>query len=65
MKRTKWFDGNKFIPAQAGVYERRYSTGIYQCFFDGIDFWVAGIQYNYLPISLAQNLPWRGLKDKP
>ena len=63
MKRTKWFDGSKFIPAHEGNYERFYSFigHYYISYFDGnnwCSFKGAKIGVHY------QNLPWRGLKDK-
>ena len=64
MKRTKWFDGSKFIPAHVGVYERYYFFGIEKCYFNGSVFFVYGSLHNCMPISMNQDLPWRGLKDQ-
>ena len=65
MKRTKWFDGRKLIPAHVGVYERDYGGGIFPCYFDGEKFFVINSTSNKFYLAILQNLPWRGLKDKP
>ena len=64
MKRTKWFDGSKFIPSHSGLYERRYKNKIHTCFFDDSIFFVYVYSHNCIKISNAQNLPWRGLKER-
>ena len=80
MKRTKWFDGEKFMPSHVGVYERDYGHWIGQSYFDGKNFvefrlkdcgdevviqkLVYGKDYEKL-FPVRKIQPWRGLKDKP
>ena len=73
MKLTDWIPGN-VKPVRVGVYQREYDNGgllrpIWYCYWNG-DFWsVYGetpkdALYRCLE-SPAQNLPWRGLAEKP
>lgn len=62
---TQWFvDEN---PHRVGWYERDYSRifsfeMIAMCFFDGYHF---SVQKRTDILSAEQNLPWRGLAEKP
>ena len=61
MKRTKWFKGNE-LPFHVGYYERRWVTGyIYKSYFNGMRW----LRSHDLQPTEFQNIPWRGLKDKP
>ena len=68
-KYSEWFNGEKYIPNKAGVYERKYSYGVYRCRWDG-KYWYGGaesiskaklIEYT----ALNQDLPFRGLSENP
>ena len=74
MKRTKCFDGSKFIPAHVGVYGviyedcnklrigYKYWNGIFWC--HSCNYPEAAYEYRIYP-SLDQNSDWSGLEDKP
>ena len=74
MKKTKWFDGSKFIPAHVGVYRAMYESSwgkrIAFKYWDG-KFWGAACNYRLAAYehrrykSLDQNNDWFGLKEQP
>jgi hypothetical protein len=65
---TQWFNSRQ-RPVHEGVYEREYSGEIgYSLYLNG--FWrtnadTAYEAYRRLRISSWQDLPWRGLAEKP
>lgn len=61
MNKTNWFDGNKFVPAHVGLYERDMDGLIFKTKWSG-DCWLYA---DATDKSFRQNLDWRGLKDKP
>ena len=74
MKLTNWIPGN-VKPVRVGVYQRKYdqnsiASSTWYCYWNG-EFWG---MYGATPkdaaevkdiSSGAQNLPWRGLAEKP
>ena len=69
MKTTAWYSGDQ-KPVRVGVYERKYSFGIYCCWWNGEAFqaWdstpalcAKRAQRSRL-VSGLQSLPWRGVK---
>jgi hypothetical protein len=68
-KRSPWFDGGT-KPAHVGVYERKYSWGIWYSHWNGkrwgvFDATVRGAQGLRSLCSVRQALPWRGLAKNP
>ena len=70
-KLTQWFDGS-VKPVRDGVYQRRTFSGdvLYWQFKDGFWRWGGAVSaYSVVlnePVrSNRQNLPWRGLAQKP
>jgi hypothetical protein len=70
MKKTKWFDGSKFVPAHAGVYEvKSGSTSISYQYWNG-KFWAARTSSNHSAYlnqsweSCFKSPTWRGLTKK-
>ena len=72
MKLTKWIPGN-VKPVRVGVYERANSRGSTLYSHWNGSFWGtsaftperAAWQSARLSPSVGQNLPWRGLAEKP
>lgn len=73
--KTSWYRGDQ-KPVRAGVYERDYGNGAFDnrafCWFDGSTWYLGSdmieqcVLYATKKIlTKKQNLPWRGLKDKP
>lgn len=69
MKKSKWFDGAKFVPAHVGVYEVDHMS----CFVEVYQYWNDKFWGAYAPTpdravlyagykSDYQNLKWRGIK---
>lgn len=62
-KKTPWF-GRDVKPARVGPYERKYSNGIFYCYWDG-EAWHAGVddpgKAVRMPVTAVKNMPWRGL----
>lgn len=74
MKLTNWIPGN-VKPVRVGVYQRKYDENpparrIWYCYWNG-EFWCLfddtpeKAKYWVEFQSTAQNLPWRGLAEKP
>jgi hypothetical protein len=69
-KLTKWFDGEKVVPAHVGVYEVRQLNAPRYQYWNG-NFWgFRGIDLDYVKSirnsrSTWQNPMWRGLAVKP
>ena len=63
MKKSKWFDGAKFVPAHDGVYETKHGM----CHWNG-KFWgmtcvtVAAAHFWDCRQSVCQSPTWRGIK---
>lgn len=74
MKLTNWIPGN-VKPVRAGVYQRKYdrdsiACSTRYCYWSGAFWGVYGetpkeAELNRGLDSTAQNLPWRGLAEKP
>lgn len=68
--RTEWFDGKTQVPGTPGIYERKYSVGIYPCYWDGKTWGTCAFDFNMAyrwrdTKSDQQDIPFRGLKVKP
>lgn len=71
MKKSKWFNGAKFVPAHVGDYETREFSRIFKCFakrnWNGKE-WSAGwfhefaMKYAKTQTALSQSPTWRGIK---
>lgn len=71
MKKSKWFDGAKFVPAHVGDYETKEFSRFFECFAkqhrDGKK-WSAG-WYSEIAMHIAKRMTpvnqsptWRGIK---
>ena len=69
MKKSKWFDGAKFVPAHVGVYETNHN----QCDETTYQYWDGKKWCYYAPNvhiangyrefrSMVQSPTWRGIK---
>lgn len=68
MKKSKWFDGAKFVPAHVGVYETYYVSFVTTYQYWNGKFWGMcnstpdrAAHYNDHEI-FGQNRKWRGIK---
>lgn len=65
MKKSKWFDGAKFVPAHVGVYEA--ANGYFR-FWNGIRWGGHGatvdraLLFVDIPNNFDQSPKWRGIK---
>ena len=65
MKKSKWFDGAKFVPAHVGVYEA--ACGYYR-FWNGVKWGGHGatvdraLLFVDIPNNFDQSPKWRGIK---
>lgn len=68
MKKSKWFDGSKFVPAHVGVYEVvNYGSPKRFQYWNGLFWGFRGLNIDYVEDmknqkSIWQSPTWRGIK---